>query len=371
MHTLRPYLEAMAQRKASDLFITVGVPVTLKVDGAIDFYDDNKLSSADVNTLVSGLLNAEQMHTFEEKRECNFAFSETGLGRFRVNVFWQRDSKGMVLRRIETTIPDADDLQLPPIMKEMVLAKRGLFLFVGATGTGKSTSMASLVGYRNRNTRGHILTIEDPIEFVHKHEQCIVTQREVGIDTPSFESGLVNSLRQAPDVIQIGEVRTRETMEFAMSFSETGHLCIATLHANNANQALERMLHLYPKEKKDQLLFELSQNLKGIVAQQLVPRKDGHGRRAAVEVLVNTPYISELIRKDELHKIKEVMSRSKEQGMQTFDQALFDLYQQGEISYADALHHADSANDLRLLIKLSNTNPTGGSMLDNVMIDQS
>lgn len=371
MHTLRPYLEAMAQRKASDLFITVGVPVTLKVDGAIDFYDDNKLSSADVDALVSGLLSGEQMHTFEEKRECNFAFSETGLGRFRVNVFWQRDSKGMVLRRIETTIPDADDLQLPPIMKEVVLAKRGLFLFVGATGTGKSTSMASLVGYRNRNTRGHILTIEDPIEFVHKHEQCIVTQREVGIDTPSFESGLVNSLRQAPDVIQIGEVRTRETMEFAMSFSETGHLCIATLHANNANQALERMLHLYPKEKKDQLLFELSQNLKAIVAQQLVPRKDGNGRRAAVEVLINTPYISELIRKDELHKIKEVMSRSKEQGMQTFDQALFDLYQQGEISYADALHHADSANDLRLLIKLSNTNPTGGGMLDNVMIDQS
>ena len=371
MHILRPYLEQMAATKASDLFITVGVPVSLKVNGAIEFIDQKKLTSEDVDALVLGLMNEEQQQSFAQTRECNFAFSEEGVGRFRVNVFWQRDSKGMVLRRIETVIPNPDDLNLPPIMKEIMLSKRGLFLFVGATGTGKSTSMASLVGYRNRSTRGHILTIEDPIEYVHKHEQCIVTQREVGIDTPSFESGLINSLRQAPDVIQIGEIRTRETMEFAMSFSETGHLCIATLHANNANQALERMLHLYPKDKKDQLLFELSQNLKAIVGQQLIPRKDGHGRRAAVEVLVNTPYISELIRKDELHKIKEVMSRSKEQGMQTFDQALFELYQQGHISYADALHHADSANDLRLLIKLTNTNPTGGGMLDNVMIDDS
>jgi len=371
MNRLRPYLEVMAQRKASDLFVTVGVPITLRVDGAIEPFDSRKLANSDVDSLVLGLMNEEQKRTFEEKRECNFAFSEEGIGRFRVNVFWQRDSMGMVLRRIETKIPDSDDLHLPPVLKEIVLSKRGLFLFVGATGTGKSTSMASLVGYRNRNTCGHILTVEDPIEFVHRHEQCIVTQREVGIDTPSFESALVNSLRQAPDVIQIGEIRTRETMEFAMSFSETGHLCIATLHANNANQALERMLHLYPKEKKDQLLFDLSMNLKAIVAQQLVPKKDGSGRRAAVEVLINTPYISELIRKDELHKIKEVMNRSKEQGMQTFDQALFDLYQQGEISYADALHHADSANDLRLLIKLSNTNPTGGGMLDNVLIDES
>ena len=345
------------------------MPVTYKVDGTIEFFNDQKLTNRDVDALVLGLMNEEQRQTFEDKCECNFAFSEEGIGRFRVNVFRQRDSMGMVLRRIETRIPDSDELRLPPIMKEIVLSKRGLFLFVGATGTGKSTSMASLVGYRNRNTRGHILTIEDPIEFVHKHEQCIVTQREVGIDTPSFESALVNSLRQAPDVIQIGEIRTRETMEYAMAFSETGHLCIATLHANNANQALERMLHLYPKEKKEQLLFDLSQNLKAIVAQQLVPKKDGSGRRAAVEVLINTPYLSELIRKDELHKIKDVMTRSKEQGMQTFDQALFDLYQQGEISYADALHHADSANDLRLLIKLSNTNPTGGGMLDNVIVD--
>lgn len=269
-----------------------------------------------------------------------------------MSAFWQREAPGCVMRRIETTIPDTDDLKLPPILKDLVMSKRGLIIMVGGTGTGKSTSLASLVGYRNANSRGHILTIEDPVEFVHDHRKSIITQREVGVDTESFDAALKSSLRQAPDVILIGEIRTQETMEFALAFAETGHLCMATLHANNANQALDRIMNLVPQTKHQQLLFDLSLNLRGIVAQQLVPTIDGTGRRAAIEILINTPRISSLIAKNELHSLKETMSKSNEQGMQTFDQALLYLYVEGEISYADALHHADSANDLRLMIKL-------------------
>ncbi|MCM2678912.1 PilT/PilU family type 4a pilus ATPase [Echinimonas agarilytica] len=369
MELLRPYLQQMVERKGSDLFVTVGVPVSVKAHGSLAALDQNKLSSEDAERLVHDTMNDTQRAEFEVTHECNFAIALNDVGRFRVNVFCQREHLGMVIRRIETKIPDADELQLPPILKDVILSKRGLFLFVGGTGTGKSTSLAALLGFRNLKTSGHILTIEDPIEFVHEHRQCIITQREVGIDTPSFDSALKNSLRQAPDVIMLGEIRTSETMEYALSFAETGHLCIATLHANNANQALDRMLHLVPKEMQDQLLFDLSLNLKAIVAQQLVPTKDGSGRKAAIEVLINTPHVSDLIRRGEVHRIKETMSKSKEQGMQTFDQALYELFKRGDITYADALHAADSANDLRLMIKLADEKEGKGGVLDGVSID--
>ncbi|MBW8192664.1 PilT/PilU family type 4a pilus ATPase [Neiella marina] len=369
MELLTPYLEKMVAQKGSDIFVTVGVPVSMKVHGRVEPLDANPLTPGAARQLLDNTMNASQLAEFEETSECNFAIAVDGVGRFRVNAFCQREQVGMVIRRIETTIPDADDLNLPSILKDIVLSKRGLFLFVGGTGTGKSTSMAALLGYRNLKTSGHILTIEDPIEFVHDHRGCIVTQREVGIDTPSFDSALKNSLRQAPDVIMLGEIRTSETMEYALSFSETGHLCIATLHANNANQALDRMLHLVPKEMQDQLLFDLALNLRAIVAQQLVPTKDGKGRRAAIEILINTPHVSDLIRRGEVHKIKESMAKSREQGMQTFDQALFDLYKKGDVTYADALHAADSPNDLRLMIKLDDGDKASKGMLDGVSID--
>ena len=345
-------LKIMSDRGASDLFITAGVPPSIKLNGKMTPISTQSLSPDQARELVLGVMNEGQRREFAERRECNFAISARGVGRFRVSAFQQRNFAGMVLRRIETKIPEVDDLGLPEIVKDLAMTKRGLIIFVGATGTGKSTSLAAMIGHRNRNSKGHIISIEDPIEFIHKHEGCIVTQREVGIDTESFEVALKNTLRQAPDVILIGEVRTRETMEHALAFAETGHLCLCTLHANNANQALDRILHFFPAERHGQLWMDLSLNLKAMIAQQLIPTPDGERRRACIEVLLNTPLASDLIRKGEVHELKSLMARSTEQGMQTFDQALFDLYKEGQITYQDALAHADSPNDLRLMIKM-------------------
>ena len=345
-------LRLMVEKGASDLFITAGVAPSMKVNGKILPVTKTPLSPEQTRETVLGVMTESQRREFAEKRECNFAISARGIGRFRVSAFYQRNLVGMVLRRIEVNIPSMEDLRLPEILKKLAMTKRGLVIFVGATGTGKSTSRASMIGYRNKNSSGHIITIEDPIEFIHQHQNCIVTQREVGIDTDSFEVALKNTLRQAPDVILIGEVRTKETMDHAVAFAETGHLCLATLHANNANQALDRIIHFFPTEMHQQVWMDLSLNLKAIVAQQLIPTPDGKGRRAAIEVLLNTPLAADMIRKGEVHELKPLMARSTELGMQTFDQALYRLYSQGEITYEDALAHADSANDLRLLIKL-------------------
>ncbi len=345
-------LKLMVQKKASDLFITAGVPPSIKINGKIMPVTQRSLNGEKAREVVLSVMNEEQRREFARAHECNFAISASGIGRFRVSAFQQRNEVGMVLRRIETTIPTLDELRLPAILKKLSLTKRGLIIFVGATGTGKSTSLAAMIGYRNQTTTGHIITIEDPIEFVHQHNKCIITQREVGLDTESFETALKNTLRQAPDVILIGEVRTSETMNYAVAFAETGHLCMCTLHANNANQALDRIIHFFPEEKRNQLLLDLSLNLRAIVAQQLIPTPDGKGRRAAIEVLINTPLVADHIRKGEMHLIKDLMAKSTEHGMQTFDQALFKLYKAGEVTYEDALHHADSPNDLRLMIKL-------------------
>jgi twitching motility protein PilU len=345
-------LSLMVEKGASDLFITAGVPPSMKVNGKVLPVTNTPLSPEKTRETVFGVMNEKQRREFMENHECNFAISARGTGRFRVSAFYQRNLAGMVLRRIETNIPTIDDLQLPEVIKELAMTKRGLIIFVGATGTGKSTSLAAMIGHRNENSTGHIISVEDPIEFIHQHKGCIVTQREVGIDTESFEVALKNTLRQAPDVILIGEVRSRETMEQAITFAETGHLCLCTLHANNANQALDRILHFFPAERHNQLWMDLSLNLRAMVAQQLLPTADGTGRRAAIEVLLNTPLAADMIRKGEVHGLKELMKKSTEQGMQTFDQALFNLYSEGHITYDDALLHADSANDLRLLIKL-------------------
>ena len=346
------FLKQMAERKGSDLFITTGMMPSMKVDGQLAPLTEQKLSPDQARELVFGVMNQEQREEFRKNKECNFAISAPGIGRFRVSAFYQRNQVGMVLRRIEFDIPQLDVLRLPEVIKDLAMTKRGLILFVGATGTGKSTSLASMIQYRNENARGHIISIEDPIEFIHPHKKSIVTQREVGIDTDSFEIALKNTLRQAPDVIMIGEVRNQQTMEYALAFAETGHLCLATLHANNADQALERVINFFPQERHNQIFMDLSLNLKGIVAQQLIPTVDGKGRRAAIEVLLNTPLVSDIIRKGEVHQLKALMKKSREAGMQTFDQALFDLFQAGEISEQDALQHADSPNDLRLMIKL-------------------
>ncbi len=345
-------LRLMVEKGGSDLFITAGVPPSMKLNGKVTSMSKTPLSPEMTRELVLGLMNEQQRREFAENHECNFAISARGVGRFRVSAFYQRNLIGAVLRRIETNIPTMDDLRLPAVLKQLAMTKRGLVLFVGATGTGKSTSLAAMIGYRNQNSSGHIITIEDPIEFIHQHQNCIVTQREVGLDTASFDVALKNTLRQAPDVILIGEVRTRETMDYAVAFAETGHLCLATLHANNANQALDRIINFFPADRQPQVWMDLSLNLKAIVAQQLVPTPDGQGRRAVIEVLINTPLVADLIRKGEVHELKALMKRSTEQGMQTFDQALYNLYHQGEITYEDALLHADSANDLRLMIKL-------------------
>jgi twitching motility protein PilU len=349
-------LKIMQDKGASDLFISAGVAPSIKINGQMIPMSSNALSPEQAREVVLGVMNDQQRREFVRDKECNFAISSRGIGRFRVSAFYQRNLVGMVLRRIETKIPTSDELGLPEIVKELAMTKRGLIIFVGATGTGKSTSLASMIGHRNENSRGHIITVEDPIEFVHQHHGCIVTQREVGIDTESFEVALKNMLRQAPDVIMIGEVRTREAMEQAITFAETGHLCLCTLHANNANQALDRIIHFFPADRHPQLWMDLSLNLKAMIAQQLVPTRDGQGRRACVEVLLNTPLASDLIRKGDVTGIKDLMRTSTEQGMQTFDQALYDLYLAGEITYQDAIAHADSANDLRLLIKLGADN---------------
>jgi twitching motility protein PilU len=345
-------LVRMVEKKASDLFITAGVSPCIKVHGKLMPIDDTPLTPERSRELVLSIMNESQRKDFVRSHECNFAISSRGVGRFRVSAFYQRNLCGMVLRRIESKIPTVEELQLPPIIDELALTKRGLILFVGATGTGKSTSLAAMIGYRNRNSSGHIITIEDPIEYVHQHHKCIVTQREVGIDTDSFEVALKNTLRQAPDVILIGEIRTRETMQHAVTFAETGHLCLGTLHANNANQALDRIQNFFPQEARDQLWMDLSLNLKAMIAQQLIPTVDGQGRRAAVEILINTPLVSDIIRKGEVHTLKELMERSTELGMQTFDQALYQMYVDGAISYEHALLHADSQNNLRLMIKM-------------------
>ena len=347
------FLKLMAHKKASDLFITSGVPPTMKVNGKLSPITQSPLSPQQARDLVLNVMSPSQREEFEKTHECNFAIGVSGVGRFRVSCFYQRNQVGMVLRRIETRIPTCEELNLPPIVKTLAMTKRGIILFVGATGTGKSTSLAAMIGYRNMNSSGHIITIEDPIEFVHKHEGCIITQREIGIDTDSWEAALRNTLRQAPDVIMIGEIRTREGMDHAIAFAETGHLVLCTLHANNANQAMDRMINFFPEERRNQLLMDLSMNLKGIVAQQLIPTPDGKARRVAMEVLLGTPLMSDYIREGDIHKLKDLMKESTELGMKTFDQALFELYQEGEISYEDALRYADSQNEVRLKIKLA------------------
>ena len=346
-------LALMVEKGASDLFITAGVPPSIKLHGKVVPVTTTPLSPEKTRETVLSVMNDRQRKEFAETKELNFAVSARGIGRFRASAFYQRNLVGIVLRRIETRIPQVDELGLPEIVKELAMVKRGLIIFVGATGTGKSTSLASMIGHRNKNSKGHIISIEDPIEFIHQHQGCLITQREVGIDTESFEQALKNTLRQAPDVILIGEVRTRETMEHAIAFAETGHLCLCTLHANNANQALDRIIHFFPADRHSQLWMDLSLNLKAIVAQQLIPTPDGEGRRACLEVLLNTPLASDIIRKGQVHELKELMKKSNEVGMQTFDQALYELYDGGEITYEDALAHADSPNDLRLMIKLA------------------
>ena len=346
-------LQLMVQKNGSDLFITADAPPSMKVNGTIVPVTKSALTPEQSMTLVKSVMTPSQIKEFDETLECQFAISDKQQNaRFRVSAFVQKDCAGMVLRKIETKIPTVEQLNLPPILNEIAMKKRGIVLLVGATGTGKSTTLAAMMGYRNENSRGHIITIEDPIEYLHEHKGCIITQREVGIDTKSFEAGLKNALRQAPDVILIGEIRTRETMDYAIQYAETGHLVFATLHATNANQALERIIHFFEAKHHEQILMDLSLNLRAIVAQQLIATPDGKGRRAAIEILLNSQLIGDYIRKGEIHEIKPVMKRSRELGMQTFDQALFDLYENGEITYRDAIKHADSPNDLRLLIKL-------------------
>jgi twitching motility protein PilU len=345
-------LRAMVAKKASDLFITAGFPPALKIDGRVTPVSNQTLTPQHTMELARSVMNDKQGEEFEATKECNFAVSPAGIGRFRVNAFVQQGRVGMVFRTITTDIPKFEDLGLPPVLKDVVMSKRGIVLFVGGTGSGKSTSMAALIGYRNENSHGHIVTIEDPIEYVHEHRGCVITQREVGVDTESWHTALKNTLRQAPDVILIGEIRDRETMDHAIAFAETGHLCMGTLHANSANQALDRVINFFPEERRSQLLMDLSLNIRAIVSQRLIPKKEGKGRAAAVEILLNSPLISDLVFKGEVHEIKGIMAKSRELGMQTFDQHLFELYESGAISYEDALRNADSVNELRLMIKL-------------------
>jgi twitching motility protein PilU len=349
MHNL---LRAMLSKKASDLFITAGFPPAFKVDGKMTPVSNQTLTPQMTADLARGIMNDKQAAEFEASKECNFAIAPAGIGRFRVNAFVQQQRVGLVMRTITTAIPNFDAMKLPPVLKDVVMSKRGLIIFVGGTGSGKSTSMAAMIGYRNENSYGHIITIEDPVEYVHEHKNCVVTQREVGVDTDSWENALHNTLRQAPDVILIGEIRHKETMEHAIAFAETGHLAMGTLHANSANQALDRIINFFPEERKQQLLMDLALNMRALVAQRLIPTKEGKGRRAAIEILLNSPLIQDLIFKGEVHEIKAIMAKSRELGMQTFDQALFDLYEEGAISYEDALRNADSVNELRLKIKL-------------------
>jgi len=359
-------LAMMVGKHGSDLFITAGFPPAIKVDGKVTPATTQVLTPQHTVELVRAIMNDRQAAEFEATKECNFAIHPNGIGRFRVNAFIQQGRAGLVLRTINTRIPTLDELILPAVLKDVTMAKRGLVLFVGGTGSGKSTSLAAMIGYRNENSYGHIITIEDPVEYVHEHKNCIITQREVGVDTESWEMALKNTLRQAPDVILIGEIRDRETMEHAIAFAETGHLCMGTLHANSTNQALDRIINFFPEERRQQLLMDLSLNLRGLVSQRLIPLKDGRGRAAAVEVLLNSPLISDLIFKGDVHEIKEVMKKSRELGMQTFDQALFELYEGDRISYEDALRNADSVNDLRLEIKLRGKDSAGRDLTASI-----
>ena len=356
-------LVMMGQKKASDLFLTSGFPPALKVDGEITPVSKTALSPMHTLTLARSIMNDKQAAEFERSNECNFAINPPGTGRFRCSAFMQQNHVGIVIRTINTSIPQFEELMLPPILRDIVMAKRGLVIFVGATGSGKTTSMAAMIDHRNRNSRGHIITIEDPIEFVHEHRNCIVTQREIGTDTENWGVALRNSLRQAPDVITIGEIRDRDAMDHAIAFAETGHLCIATLHANNTNQALDRIINFFPEERRQQLLMDLSLNLRSFISQRLIVKRDGKGRVPAVEVLLNSPLIADLIFKGEVSEIKEVMKKSNELGMQTFDQALFQLHEAGHISYEDALRNADSVNDVRLRIKLEGHEAQGRNLL--------
>lgn len=345
-------LRLMTGKKASDMFITAGFPPAMKIDGKMTPVSQQVLSSQQAREIARSIMNDKQTAEFDASNECNFAIGIPGVARFRVNAFVQRSSVGLVFRTITTKIPKLEDLGLPEVLKDIAMTKRGLVIFVGGTGSGKSTSLAAMVGYRNQNSYGHIITIEDPVEFVHEHINCIITQREIGVDTDSWHIALKNTLRQAPDVILIGEIRDRETMDYAIAFAETGHLCMATLHANSTNQALDRIINFFPEERRHQLLMDLSLNVRAFISQRLIPKADGIGRAAAIEIMINSPLISDLIFKGDVHEIKEIIGRSRELGMQTFDQALFDLHESGAISYEEALRNADSVNDIRLKIKL-------------------
>jgi twitching motility protein PilU len=356
MHDL---LRLMLSKNGSDLFITADFPPAFKIDGKMTPVSNQPLTSNHTVELARAIMNDKQAAEFEASKECNFAISPGGLGRFRVSAFVQQGRVGMVLRTITTTIPKLDDLGVPEVLKEVAMTKRGLVIMVGATGSGKSTTLAGMIGFRNENSYGHIITIEDPVEYVHPHKNCIITQREVGVDTEDWGAALKNTLRQAPDVILIGEIRDRQTMDYAVAFAETGHLCLATMHANSSNQALDRIINFFPEERRGQLLMDLSLNLKAMVSQRLIPLRNTKGRVPAVEVMLNSPLISDLIFKGDVHEIKEIMKKSRELGMQTFDQALFDLYEADKISYEDALRNADSVNDLRLSIKLQGKEASG------------
>ena len=350
MHDL---LRLLTQKKGSDLFITSGFPPAVKIDGKIVPQSNQVLSPQHTAELARAVMNDKQAAEFEATKECNFAIAPAGIGRFRANAFMQQSRVGLVLRTIPQKIPTLDELGMPVVLRDVSMSKRGLVIFVGGTGTGKSTSLAAMVDFRNEHSYGHIITVEDPVEFVHAHKNCIVTQREIGIDSDSWEVALKNTLRQAPDVILMGEIRDRETMDYAVAFAETGHLCLATLHANSANQAIDRIINFFPEDRRQQLLMDLSLNLRAMISQRLLPKVGRKGRVPAVEVLLNSPLIADLIFKGEIPEIKDVMRRSRELGMQTFDQALFDLYEADQISYEDALRNADSVNDLRLQIKLN------------------
>lgn len=353
---VRDLLVAMKQRDGSDLFITAGFPPAMKIDGKVMPVSKQNLTEEQSAVMVRAMMNDKQSKEFEATHECNFAIAPEGVGRFRVNAFVQQGRVGAVLRTITEEIPDFEQLQLPEVLKDVVMSKRGLVLLVGGTGSGKSTSLAAMIGYRNKNSHGHIISIEDPIEYVHEHAGCVITQREVGVDTDNWHTALKNTLRQAPDVILIGEIRDMETMEHAIHFAETGHLCLSTLHANSANQALDRIVNFFPEERREQLLMDLSLNMRGIISQRLLPKVDGKGRVCAMEILLDTPLVKDLIFKGKTDAIKGVMAKSRELGMQTFDQCLFDLYEAGEVSYEEALRNADSKNELRLRIKLEGKN---------------
>ena len=359
-------LRALIAKKGSDLFITAGFPPAMKIDSKMTPVSQTALTGQHTAMLVRAIMNDKQAAEFEATKECNFAINPAGIGRFRVNCMVQMGKVAMVMRVITTTIPSFDDLKVPAVLKDVIMSKRGLVLVVGGTGSGKSTTLAAMIGYRNENSHGHIITIEDPVEYVHPHKNCMITQREVGVDTDSWHAALKNTLRQAPDVILIGEIRDMEVMEHAIAFAETGHLALGTLHANNSNQAMDRIINFFPEARRHQLLMDLSLNIRAFIAQRLIPLKDGKGRCAAVEIMLNTPLISDLIFKGEVHEIKQIMAKSRELGMQTFDQHLFELYDSGMISYEDALRNADSVNELRLMIKLNSKEAKGKDVLGGI-----